>query len=290
MDKEQQTITRVFSRNAAAYDQHAAVQMEVGQRLLQRLDGINFDPRRILDLGCGTGAQSLALHERFRDASIVAMDLVMPMLRQADKRRGWWKKRFDSIVGNAMQLPLATSTFDLVHTNLMLQSCEDIESVLANLRRVLKPSGLLLVSTLGPDTLNELRRAGDRIIPGPDIAYPTDVQRLGSALSRAGFSEPVLDTDWLTVTYTSPQLLLTELECIGAIAPAPGHRPGSHEYASQTEWMAAGEKTRDEDGRYPVTWEAVYASAWSPDEGQPIRTESGEEASFSVNSLKVRRR
>ncbi len=290
MSTEAETLHSVFSRIAGTYDQHAAIQAEVGQRLKQRLDDIHFEPKRILDLGCGTGAQSVALHEGFPEADIVAMDRVMPMIRQSVKKRGWWKKRFDPVIGNAMQLPLADSTFDLVYSNLMLQGCDDHPAVLANLRRILRPGGLLLTSTLGPDTLSELLQAGLSIRPGPDMAHLSDVQRLGSALSQAGFVEPVLDTDWLTATYSSLQGLLEELESIGAITNAhesestidPPTRTGNR--------VAAGNDILRQNDQFAVTWEIVYASAWAPDEGQPIRTGQGEEASFSVDSLKIRRR
>ena len=290
MNIDRQTANRTFSRIAALYDQHAALQAAVGERLLERLDEIRFQPQRILDLGCGTGIQSQALKDRFPDAAIVAMDLVLPMLRQAGKRRGWWKKRFEPVVGNAMQLPLASSTFDLVHSNLMLQWCDDIESALANLRRVLKPGGLLLVSTLGPDTLNELRRAGTEINKDFFTGHLTDVQRLGSALTRAGFAEPVLDTDWLTTTYATPSDLLKDLECSGAIQATGEGQQDPGEYLNRQELVDAYQSFCRQDGHYPATWEIVYASAWSPDEGQPIRTGQGEEASISVASLKVRKR
>ena len=290
MGVERQAVSRSFSRIAATYDQYAALQVEVGERLLERLDEIRFQPQQILDLGCGTGVQSLALNKRFPDAAIVAMDLVVPMLKQAGKRRGWWKKRFDPVVGNAMQLPLASSTFDLVHSNLMLQWCDDIEAVLANLRRVLKPGGLLLLSTFGPDTLNELRQCATDDNGGYFFGHMTDVQRLGSALTRAGFAEPVLDTDWLTSTYARPEDLLEELECIGAIQVDKGtwHIPAKQR--GRQHLIAAYRQFHHQDGRYPATWEVVYASCWSPDEGQPIRTGQGEEASVSIASLKVRRR
>lgn len=276
MGSDRQARIEAFSRIAGCYDQHAALQVEVGERLLERLDEIRFQPQRILDLGCATGVQSQALKERFPDAAIVAVDFVLAMLKQAGKRRGWWKKRFDPIAGDAMQLPLATSAFDLVHSNLMLPWCDDIAAVLANLRRVLKPGGLALLSTFGPDTLRELHQARAAVGKGFHPGRFSDVQRLGSALTHAGFAEPVLDTDWLTTTHARPDDLLEDLEGTGTIL-ADRSVDGYGEF-------------RREDGLYPATWEVVYASAWAPDEGQPIRTGQGEEASVSVASLNIRRR
>jgi malonyl-CoA O-methyltransferase len=290
MNLDQRAIVRAFSRAASGYDQHAVLQREVGERLLERLDGIRFQPQAILDLGCGTGVQAQALNQRFPDARVVAMDLALPMLHAAGKRRGWWKKRFDCVAGQAAALPVAQARFDMVYSSLMLQWCDDVGAVLANLRRVLKPGGMLLLSTFGLDTLHELKSAWAAVDEGPHVGHFTDVQRLGSALTRAGFAEPVLDTDWITTTYSSPRELMRELKGIGATNADANRQRGLTGPARLRAMLRGYEAFRRDDGRYPATWEVVYASAWAPDEGQPIRTEHGEEASVSISSLKVRRR
>jgi len=283
-------VARAFGRAAPDYDRHAALQREVGERLLGRLDGLNFTPRVILDLGCGTGVQAQALNQRFGEAQVLAMDLALPMLNAASARRGWWKKRFDCVAGNATALPLAEASFDLIYSNLMLQWCDDLTATLASLRRVLKPGGLLLISTFGRDTLTQLRQAWATVDAGPHVGRFTDVQRLGSALTRSGFSEPVLDTDWITTTYSSPHRLMRELQNIGATNAEAERQRGLTGPRRLRQVIENYEQFVQPDGRYPATWEVVYASAWAPDEGQPIRTERGEEASVSVASLKVRRR
>jgi len=287
---DERTIARQFSRAAGTYDAHAELQREVGERLMDRLEGIKFEPRTILDLGCGTGAQAQALHARFPRATLLASDLSGAMLKQARKRRGWLRKRFDLLQANARALPLAEESLDLVFCNLMLQWCDDPAQVFAGLRRALRPGGLLLVSTFGLDTLIELRRAWASVDEAPHVGRFTDVQRLGSALTRAGFAEPVLDTDWLTTTYARAGDLLKELKGLGA-THADAHRarglmPPSRLRAA----LAAYDTFRLEDGRVPATWEVVYASAWAPDHGQPVRDGQGEVASIPISSLKVRRR
>lgn len=290
MSLDADLVRRRFSRAANSYDQHAALQREVGDRLIERLDGLRFEPESILDLGCGTGAQAQALHQRYPKSRLVALDLALPMLRQAAGRRGWWKKRFECVAGRADALPLASSRFDLVFSSLMLQWCDDVPAVLANLRRVLKPGGLLLLSTFGLDTLKELRQAWAAVDEQPHVGRFTDVQRLGSALTRAGFSEPVLDTDWLTSSYTHPRDLMAELKGIGAANAAGQRQRGLTGRGRMRAMLQAYEASRLADGRYPATWEVVYASAWAPEEGQPIRTDHGEEASVLIDSLKIRQR
>ncbi len=290
MSLDRPAIVRHFSRAAEGYDAHAELQREVGERLLGRLDGLKFEPARIIDLGCGTGVQAQALNARFNDARVIAADLALPMLRHAQRRCGWLRKRFDIVQADAQALPLAEASVDLVFSNLMLQWCDEPAAVLAGLRRVLKPGGLLLISTFGLDTLNELRRAWARVDQLPHVGQFTDVQRLGSALTRAGFSEPVLDTDWITTTYARPKDLLHELKGIGATNAVVDRSRGLTTPARLRAALTAYESFRQNDGRYPATWEVVYASAWAPDEGQPIRTDSGEEASMSISNLKIRQR
>jgi malonyl-CoA O-methyltransferase len=290
MSLDDRAIARQFSRAAGSYDQHAELQREVGERLMDRLDGIKFKPTTVLDLGCGTGVQAQALHTRFPKARLIASDLSGAMLKQARGRRGWWKKRFELIQANARALPLAEDSLDLVFCNLMLQWCEAPEQVFASLRRALKPGGLLLVSTFGLDTLHELRQAWAAVDSAPHVGLFTDVQKLGSALTRAGFAEPVLDTDWLTTTYAQPRDLLRELKGLGATNADEARRRGLMPPARLRAALAAYEAFRLDDGRYPATWEVVYASAWAPEHGQPMRDGQGEIASVPVSSLKVLKR
>jgi malonyl-CoA O-methyltransferase len=283
-------VARTFGRAAAAYDRHAELQREVGERLLERLDGLKFQPLSILDLGCGTGAQTRALRQRFPQARLLAMDVSVPMLARAARRRGWWRKRFDLAAGDANALPLADARFDLVFSSLMLQWCNDVPAVLANLRRVLRPGGMLLLSSFGLDTLSELRAAWASVDPYPRVSRFTDIQRLGSALTGSGFAEPVLDTDWITTTHENPRDLMHDLKGIGASNAAGDRNPGLTTPRRLKAMLQAYETFRRPDGLYPATWEVLYASAWAPDPGQPIRTERGEEASIPVASLGIRRR
>ncbi|MFP4277611.1 MAG: methyltransferase domain-containing protein [Wenzhouxiangella sp.] len=254
-----------FDPLAKRYDDHAAVAAEAGGRLLERLDGLRFEPASILDLGCATGRQSRCLRERFGSARIIAMDASARMLRQARRRRGWWRPRFELVRGDARALPLASASIDLVFANLVLNWTEDLDVVLAGLRRVLRPDGLLLVSLFGPDTLGScgLRKS-------LTVRHLPDVQALGSALIAAGFSEPVLDTDWLTTTHSSAENLAAELYGSGLLA--------------ETDRIASP------PGPQAVSWEIVSASAWAPPPGQPFRGSHGEEVSIPVERIGIRRR
>lgn len=283
-------MKRAFGNAADHYTQHARVQAEVAGRLLERLDGLKFAPKTIVDLGCGPGVQAKALSQRFGDARVVALDWTMPMLRRAGAERGWLRKRFERVAADASALPLAESSIDLLYSNLMLPWCDDLPALLNGFRRILKPGGLVLCSTFGPDTLTELRQAWRSVDEQPHVSPFADVQTIGDAMMRAGFGEPVLDTDWITTTYTKPRALLDELKAVGATYVGSDRRRGLTGPRKIRALLDAYETTRMDSGLYPATWEVVYASAWGPDEGAPIRNIHGEEASVSVSSIGRRQR
>lgn len=265
-------IRQRFDAAARRYDEHAALFDEVGARLLERLDGLRFSPERIVDLGCGTAQQTLRLRERYPNARLLAVDSAAGMLGRARRRRGRWRRRFELACADIAALPLAEASIDLVYANLSLQWGGELAAFLPGLRRIMRPRGLLLITLPGPDTLIELRRAGAVIDAGVD----THAQELGEVLTRAGFQEPVLDTDWLTTTHEGLAPLLADLDHLGLACTLPGGPDAIERELGR--------------GEIASTWEMLYATAWSPDEGQPIRTESGEAASISAASLGIRRR
>lgn len=268
-------IRRRFDAVAERYDNHAAVFDAVGDRLLERLDGLRFDPERIVDLGCGTGRHSLALRDRYPQARILAADASPNMLGRARRRRGRWRPRFDLLRADFQALPIAETSVDLVFANLSLQWSTDLAKALRGLRRIMRPRGLLMLTLPGPDTLIELSRAGAVVGGG----IHTHAQELGGLLTQAGFQEPVLDTDWLTSTHHDVAALLEDLDHQGIDYELPGPPDDLAPHLRQ-----------QSNGALAMTWEMLYATAWSPDEGQPIRTESGEEASVSAASLGIRKR
>lgn len=287
---DKSAIKRAFGRAAEDYTRHARLQAEVADRLLERLDGLKFEPKTIIDLGCGPGVQAKALSQRFGNARVVAMDWSLPMLMRAGAARGWLRRRFERVAADANALPLAESSVDLLYSNLMLQWCDDLPAMLNGFRRILKPGGLVLFSTFGPDTLSELREAWRKVDEQPRVSPFADVQTIGDAMMRAGFGEPVLDTDWITTTYTKPRALLDELKSIGATYAGNDRQRGLTTPGRLKALLGAYEDSRMDSGLYPATWEVVYASAWGPEEGAPIRNIHGEEASVSIASIGRRTR
>ncbi|WP_395679867.1 malonyl-ACP O-methyltransferase BioC [Dokdonella sp.] len=294
-------IRRAFGRAAASYAAHAALQAEVATRLREHLDGISdFAPRRIVDVGCGPGEGCVALAARYPEAQTIALDLALPMLQVG---RTKWGKRDDDpatrsenepdpfvvLCGDAQALPLADASVDLVHSSLCLQWCEDPGLALAEFRRVLRPDGLLLFSTFGPDTLKELRAAFAEVDRMPHVSRFIDMHDIGDGLLASGFRDPVLERDDFTLTYADARDLMRELRAIGATNADARRQRSLTGKAHLAGVIAAYERFRH-DGVLPATYEVVYAIARAPVPGQPVRGHGGDVASFPIERLRGSRR
>lgn len=277
-----------FERAAPTYDGAAVLQRRIADNLLARLDAVKLAPEAILDIGCGTGYGARALARRYPRARIVCADIAEAMVRRA--RAGaplsrlpalaalglplprWLAGNQRFVCGDAEALPLRAAAVDLLVSNLTLQWCEP-QRAFAEFRRALRPGGLLMFTTFGPDTLIELRRAWGAVDDRPHVHGFLDMHDLGDMLLRAGFADPVVDVERFTLTYDDVLGVLRDLKRLGAHNAAHGRARGLTGKASFArfkqayEAMAAG-------GRVPATYEAVYGHAWAPenrDEGwKPI--------------------
>lgn len=276
-------VRAAFDAAATDYDAVAVVQAEVRGRLLERLELFRISPRRILDAGCGTGHGARALLERYRRAAVLALDHAPGMLHAARRRRPWLR-RLDAICADAAALPLADASVDLVFSNLMLQWCNEPDRVFGEIRRVLRPGGLLLFTTFGPDTLKELRAAWRAADGATHVSRFIDMHDLGDALVRAGLAEPVMDVEHLTLTYADLRGLMRDLKTMGARNATAGRSRG----LTGRRRLAAVEahyETLRRDGRLPATWEVVYGHAWA---GQP-RSGGPQETAVPVTNIGRRR-
>lgn len=281
-------VRHAFGRAASTYDTHALLQDEVGRRLQERLDDIAFAPKRVLDVGSGTGRGTAALRKRYPKAQTIALDIALPMLDAARRHRSWLRP-FARICADAEALPLSEASIDLLHSNLCLQWCGDLDAALGEFRRVLRADGLLLLSTFGPDTLQELRLAFAETDAAPHVSRFLDIHQIGDALIAAGFRDPVLERDVFTLTYADTLTLMRELRAIGATNADIERSRGLTGKTRMREVAKAYEAFRVDD-RLPATYEVVYAQARAPQPGQPRRARGASIASFPLDSLRGSRR
>ena len=283
-------VRRAFSRAAATYDSAAVLQREIGNRMTQRLDYVKLAPQAVLDAGCGTGEAVGELAARYPAARIIALDAAVPMLSIATARvtsgRSLFRRLLRSmaartrgpepsfVCGDIVALPLRGVSLDLVWSNLTLQwiNARDLPRVFAEFRRVLKVGGLLSFTTFGPDTLKELRSAFARADAHTHVSRFVDMHDLGDMLGAAGFADPVMDMEYVTLTYAEPRALLNELKLLGATNATRG-RPRGLMGKGRFERMRAALEALRRDGRIPATFEVVYGHAWK---GQPRRTPEGD--------------
>ncbi len=258
-------VRRAFDRAARTYDGAAVLQREIGGRLLEHLEPVRLEPRRVVDLGCGTGHAFDALAKRYPRASLLGLDLAPAMLARAKDRSPWWRRALGSpspalVCADAESLPLAGGSVQLVFSNLALQWC-DPAAVFAEVSRALEPGGLFLFSTFGPDTLRELRAAFAAADGAPHVNAFVDMHDLGDALVGAGLSDPVMDMEVITMEYGSVEALARDLKAIGAVNALAARSRGLPGRA-RWERMAKAYEDFRRDAHLPATFEVVYGHAW----------------------------
>ena len=263
---DKRLVRKAFERAATSYDAHAVLQREIADRMIARLDYIRHQPKIVLDAGAGTGFGTRGLRSRYPETSVIALDLATAMLKLANPSQSLWQKlrrtsNVHSVCGDIDALPLKTSSIDMIWSSLALQWCNDLNVSFAELYRVLAPGGLLMFATFGPDTLNQLRSAFATVDGYTHVNRFVDMHDIGDVLMSAGFNAPVMDMEYITLTYTDLKTMLCELKAIGAHNVTDGRNPGLTGRDRWRKLEAAFELFRT-NGRLPATYEVIYGHAW----------------------------
>jgi malonyl-CoA O-methyltransferase len=269
-DLDPKAVRRQFARRAASLHRADFLFRETERRLLERLELVRMQPAAIVDVGCGLGRSLAALAQRYPQAALFGCDQALPVARAARaalappqrgllaRLRGRPAQSLAAIfVADGQALPLADSSVDLLWSNLVFHWFADPPRAVEEWHRVIRPGGLLTFTALGVDSFTELRQAGARTMPFPDM------HDLGDLLSAAGFAEPVMDMDRITLTYREPEALLADARLLGGNA-LRGRFRGLLGRGHRREWLAAIERTRGGDGLLRLTLELVFGHAWCP--------------------------
>lgn len=244
-------------RAARNFAQHDFLFREAGERLAERLDGINRRFPRAADIGCRNGFMRDALRGRAGIETVVGTDMSA-------------RYRPD-VVADEEFIPFADGSLDLVVSCLALHWVNDLPGALIQIRRALKPDGLFLGAMLGGETLAELRAAfmeaelAEEGGVSPRGSPLAGLQDAAGLLQRAGFALPVADSETITVTYAEPFALLRELRGMGETNAAAARR---RTFSRRATLFGAAARYPVRDGRISATFEILFLAGWAPHESQ----------------------
>ena len=276
LDKKQ--LRTAFERAAGSYDQAAVLQREISNRMLSRLEYIKYRPEVILDAGSGTGYGSQQLAKRYPSSQLIAIDIAYAMLLQARPNSAWWQRilplqqqHSHYVCADIEQFPIKNDSVGLIWSNLALQWCNDLNRTFAEMHRILRTDGLLMFSTFGPDTLKELRQSFAKTDSYRHVNRFVDMHDIGDLLVNNRFSTPVMDMEYITLTYDEVISVMRDLKAIGAHNVIRGRQQG---LMGKKRWQHAIDayETLRREGKLPATFEVVYGHAWKPHDPRSILT------------------
>lgn len=272
------------ARSASTYTKFAVVEREIADRLLARLTLMKLKPQRILDCGARTGYSSELLRAKYPQAFVVGCDFSAALLAQTRKKI--WQRPKPVVCADYAKLAFQPRRFDLIFANLALAWVSDLSQVLRQFYDLLTPEGLLLFTTLGPDTLQELRSVqGER----KRVHDFIDMHDLGDQLLARKFLDPVMDMEYLTLQYVNATGLMQDLKLTGA-SNASAHQ--ARGLQGRGAWQIMLEQYQQQfsvaSDQVRATVEIVYGHAWMPAEPDLMEMEAGEVA-IPLSSLRRNR-
>jgi NADH dehydrogenase [ubiquinone] 1 alpha subcomplex assembly factor 5 len=276
-------LERRRARAAARAADHDFLLTRIGEDFAERLAVVRRPFPVVADIGAHHGVIGRALKGTSGLEQLISLENTPGLLSQCDGIR---------VQGHPEALPLAPESLDLAVSALSLHLTNDVPGALVQIRRALKPDGLLMASLLGGVTLHELREAwliAESEISGgvsPRVAPFADVRDLGGLLQRAGFALPVVDSETLTVTYATPLALMQEIKAMGAsnMLHERSRRPVSRRLLIRAAEIYA-QRFGLPTGRVPATFEIITLTAWVPHESQPKPLKPGSATTRLADAL-----
>ena len=268
-----------FNRAAITYDKHAVLQKRISSDLLERLSLIKIDPTIILDLGSGTGENNSIFKSHYKKKKIINYDFSEKMLELARAKendilglgRYLGKKKISYVCGDMEKLPFRNNVIDLVWSTSSLQWCPDLNKTLCEIKDILNHGGLFIFSTFGPKTLNELSNINKSLFNSDRVNNFLDMHEIGDMLVSSGFSDPVLDSDIYTLTYSNVDKLFVDIKNIGATSSYNQEKKGLGGRGYLKKISIEYEKYK-KSGLFPATYEVIFGHAWNMNKNHKYKT------------------
>ncbi len=275
-------ISKAFNRKASQYEKTAKVQKEIGSRLFERLDYLKLEPRYILDLGCGTGLFTQLLKKKYPKAQVVGLDIARAML-DISKQKHSWRSKWQVVNGDMHTLPFPSGLFDLVFSSQTIHWSSNAPLLFNELNRIMNQGGCLMFSTLGPDSLKELKTAWSKVDGYAHANDFMDMHDLGDIMLKASFVDPVVDMEYLSVHYPSVEALLKALKDQGVRNIHSNRNQGVTTPHQLKVLKQAYTTLQTEEGQIPLTYEVVYGHAWK---GSTHKAQNGSETVIPISQIK----
>ena len=246
------SIRNNFNSASSNYDDNAFLQNEIANRLAEKLKVISIKPQTIIDLGSGTGFLGNKTAEIFPNANLVCVDFAQKSLLKNPQNL--------KVCADAYELPFASNSVDFIVSNLMMQWCPDLKTLFNECFRVLKPQGLFLFTTFGPDTLKELKRSWSAVDSSAHVNNFIDMHDIGDQMLQSGFQSPIMEMENITLTYEKVLDLMHDLKSIGAqnVSNRSKTLTGKTKFKKMIEMY----ESYRSDGKLPATYEVIYGHAW----------------------------
>ena len=268
-----------FNRAAMTYDDYSVLQKQISLDLFDRLSLIKIAPNFILDLGSGTGENNSGFKNIYKNKNIINYDFSERMLMRAKSKEKDFlglnkllgKNNTSYICGDMEHLPIKKNLIDLVWTSSSLQWCNDLNKTFLGVKEILNYGGLFIFSTFGPKTLTELSAINKKLSQNDTVNSFTDMHQIGDMLVANGFSDPVLDSDEYTLTYSNVEKLFVDIKSIGATSSNALQNKGLRG-RNHFKRMAAEYDKYKKSGLLPATYEVIYGHAWNMNKNQNFKT------------------
>ena len=245
-------IRNTFNTASSNYNDNAFLQNEIANRLAEKLKVISIKPQTIIDLGSGTGFLSEKTAKIFPNSILVCVDFAQQSLLENSQNL--------KVCANAYELPFASNSVDFIVSNLMMQWCPDLTTLFNECFRILKPQGLFLFTTFGPDTLKELKRSWSVVDSSAHVNNFIDMHDIGDQMLQSGFQSPIMEMENITLTYEKVLDLMHDLKSIGA--QNVGNRSKALTGKTKFNKMIEMYESYRSDGKLPATYEVIYGHAW----------------------------